>query len=410
MQTPVMFSGGSVAPSNSATNYCGLIGAQHNTAWTTVSTAQRIPIPVAGTISKLYARFPTLGTGTYALTVRKNGTDQTLTCTVDQAGTGTASDTSNSFTVAAGDLVDIKCIPSGTPTAQTEPVQISMLFEATASGESFILGGNRANTVSITTGTYFAPGWADFGSSTIAGSSSVMPTAGTIDKLYVNFPTAPGSGNTLAVTIYKNGSATGVTCSVADTATTGSDLSNSITVAQNDLISFFVQATAGTPAATYIRIGARFVPTVNGESVMFGGWAGVPAVAADRFVAASGAVNTGVTTESNAYNLVPVAFTAKKLTLSLVTGPGGGTRTRSIWLRQGTGTQADTSLTAVCTDAQTSANDNSNTVSVAVSDFIDIRTNSSASATSPGNMRTSMVAYIAPAAAGASMLTLLGVG
>ena len=49
--------------------------------------------------------------------VRKNGVDQSLTCTISGASATSASDTSHSFTVAAGDEIEIKIVPTSTPAA-----------------------------------------------------------------------------------------------------------------------------------------------------------------------------------------------------------------------------------------------------------------------------------------------------
>lgn len=405
MQTPIMLAMSATSLSNSVANYCSLLSVNGANPWTSNATNSQMPIPVAGTFSNLRIRFPATGSGTYAVTIQKNGSDTALTCTVNLASTSTASDLTHSFTVAAGDLVQIKVTPTSTPTAQTV-VQISMLFTATTSGESVLFGGTRSTTSSST--LYYSFGSAGAGSATAANTSMVCSTAGVIDKLYVNLSTAPTAGNSYAVEVFKNGSATGVTCTISDTATTGSDLTNTVSVSQGDLITV-KQTPTGTPAAMALRAGVRFTPTTNGESMLGCFFSTVPTANVDRFIAVSGS-SGDVSDETLVYNLAPVAFTAKKMALSLGTGPGGGTRTRSVWLRQGTGSQSDTSLTCTCTDTATTANDNSNTVSVAADDLIDIRTNSSASATSPSNMRVGVTAYIAPAATSAPNLLLLGVG
>ena len=65
-------------------------------------------VPAACTISKLYVKFTAFGTNndTGTWTVRKNGVDTTLTVTVTGATSG--SDTTHSFTAAAGDEISVK--------------------------------------------------------------------------------------------------------------------------------------------------------------------------------------------------------------------------------------------------------------------------------------------------------------
>lgn len=71
--------------------------------------------PSAATISALFVNLdlpPGIG-NSIAFTWRKAGSDQTLTCTVSGAVATTCSDTTHSFTVAQGDLIDIKLVTTG---------------------------------------------------------------------------------------------------------------------------------------------------------------------------------------------------------------------------------------------------------------------------------------------------------
>lgn len=75
-------------------------------------------MPVAGTLSDLRVRLDTApGAGkSYAFTVRKNGADTSVTCTVSEAATS-CSDTTNTAIFFSGDLISIESVPTGTPTA-----------------------------------------------------------------------------------------------------------------------------------------------------------------------------------------------------------------------------------------------------------------------------------------------------
>ena len=65
-------------------------------------------IPTAGTVKTLRVRHNTVGVGAANITytLRKNSTGTALTCTMAASGAD-ASDLANSFSVAAGDLLDI---------------------------------------------------------------------------------------------------------------------------------------------------------------------------------------------------------------------------------------------------------------------------------------------------------------
>lgn len=86
-----------------------------------------IPCPASGTLRALYVKAttgPTVSSG-HTFTVRKNGVDTTMTCTMAFATT-TAQDTSNSVSVTAGDTISIKT--TGTPTAGAINVIASLRF------------------------------------------------------------------------------------------------------------------------------------------------------------------------------------------------------------------------------------------------------------------------------------------
>lgn len=73
-----------------------------------VAEIAQIPVPFAGTIRNFYAHYETGSvTQNRVFTVRKNGVDTTLTCTVSASN---ANDTTHSFTVVAGDLISVKCV------------------------------------------------------------------------------------------------------------------------------------------------------------------------------------------------------------------------------------------------------------------------------------------------------------
>lgn len=83
------------------------------------ATEMQIPISRPGTIRNLRARVNGAGTDsqTVTFTVRKNGVDQALVATIDNAATGNATDLTHSFTVAAGDLLSIKVTKAAIVTA-----------------------------------------------------------------------------------------------------------------------------------------------------------------------------------------------------------------------------------------------------------------------------------------------------
>ncbi len=89
-----------------ATVYLGGIGVAASSTEYPLSIVRR-----AGTVRNLYCFLATApgGADTADFTVRKNGADQTVTCQIAAAATA-CNDTSNTFTVVAGDRISIKAV------------------------------------------------------------------------------------------------------------------------------------------------------------------------------------------------------------------------------------------------------------------------------------------------------------
>ena len=68
--------------------------------------SQRI-IPMAGTISNIIVRIDGSTTNDYKFTVYKNGIQTSLTCTITASGSTECNDMINSFTVQAGDTINL---------------------------------------------------------------------------------------------------------------------------------------------------------------------------------------------------------------------------------------------------------------------------------------------------------------
>ncbi|WP_304196851.1 hypothetical protein [Flavobacterium alvei] len=127
--TPVWVSGGTmmftgntnnVAASTANTTFYPVMGTISGTAVTTSSSAgTRTLISRDGTIRNLYVKSSTNpGSGnSYAISIRLNGSSTTLTATISGSNATSASNTTNSFTVVAGDEIEIQLAPNSNPTA-----------------------------------------------------------------------------------------------------------------------------------------------------------------------------------------------------------------------------------------------------------------------------------------------------
>lgn len=225
--------------SNSATQYNTFSNSQLNQQAT--ENLRYTQVPTSGTFKNLRIHLPSSpGSGkSFTFTVRKNGSDTSVTCAVSDANT-TCSDTSNSFTVAAGDNVNIKSVPSGTPT-QSIP-DYSLSFIADTDGEFFhhanlSTASNSANNYVYTNGS----GW-----NGTEANKRYYSAAITAKKIYVYFTSSPGSGKSWQRALRVNGSTSALTCTVSDTNTTCNN-TNDVSIANSDLVNL-ISVPSGTPA------------------------------------------------------------------------------------------------------------------------------------------------------------------
>lgn len=96
--------------------------------------SQQTPMPLAGTVKNLYVRTQTTqdAGGTLVITVRKNGSSQTLTLTIGAGATAnTFSDTTHSFTIAAGDLLTIQLVNNSPGSGSATIAGISLEIDPT---------------------------------------------------------------------------------------------------------------------------------------------------------------------------------------------------------------------------------------------------------------------------------------
>lgn len=353
-------------------------------------------VPIAGTISSMYARVGTaMSAGTYTFTVRKGASvgsalsDTTITCAVSSSSQ-TCNDTTHTVSVSAGEILDISITPASTPTAQTR-LQLGIVFDGTTAGESMILSGSSAGSTGSATG-YYVLGYEDTGPfSTETGARSVMPTGGTIDKLTASVISAPGVGKSRTYTLRKNGADTAITCQIAGAATSCTDSVNTVSVAAADLLSW-KEVAAGTPTGSAVAMDVRFLPTTDGESVMFGSTFTALSAGANSFQN-TGGLSNNYTTETDAYSLAPIAFTWKKLYTDFDTAPGAGT-SRLFAARIAGATQG---LTCTVSGTNKICNDTTNSASPVAGNIINWISTPTGTPAASTDIRISGVMFIQPA-------------
>lgn len=208
----------------------------------------------SGTIKNLYILLsadPGDDPEGYRITVRKNRVNQSLTVTIT-ADDVSGNDTVNSFTVAPGDLLSISIEPLNTPLAMS--MVWGMTFVADTDGESMLIAATdstmsnsatKYNRITAARGSLFVD---------TESLQSALGQNCTLRDLYIDLETAPGAGTSRKFTLFLNGVATSLTVTISDTAKTGSDTINSVTVAIGDEVSIETIPT-NTPDSTKLRFG-----------------------------------------------------------------------------------------------------------------------------------------------------------
>lgn len=117
---------GNAQNSGNATQRFLMLGNTGTTSPGTVESASQTVSPVAVTLDGLRVHLTTgIVTDTQTIKARINGVDTTITCTVAISGT-TASDTTHTALVAAGDLVSLGYQQSGTQAATSTVIKASL--------------------------------------------------------------------------------------------------------------------------------------------------------------------------------------------------------------------------------------------------------------------------------------------
>lgn len=379
MITPIIAST-ETAPSTSSTHYIAVNGGGSTTATDNRETVS----PIAGTIGDLHVDVgKTLGAGQYVFTLLVGGSTTSVTCTVTVRSCTSGATAS----VTAGQTLAFKIDPSGSPTALDAGAwTTAVTFTSTTAGQGLILASVNATNPSTTAKNYAQLGGGSITwNATEANISSLLPTAGTIDGLQVVVTTAPGSGAGWTFTVFKNGSATSLACSISGAVSrTCSDAiggGHSFTVVASDTISLeacpynTAGCTAGSaPAASGAKYSVMWSPTTAGEAVYMVTSTNLNNTVTRYSSLLGNSSTTGPTpTESTTAALAPVSLTWKKLYAQIDAGSAlSGAQTRSFVNRKGTGSgQSDGTITCTLNSTNTSScNDTTHTYSASAGDIL----------------------------------------
>jgi hypothetical protein len=332
--------GYSDGPSASATNFTIIGSSNTAVSWTTPESAAALPMPVTSTLSNLYVSLQVApGTGkSLAFTVMKNGSPTSLTVTISDTST-TATDVINTASFTAADTISLKCVPTGTPTVSG---RVAWNMQSSATGQPMFV-----NTQSSTTAATFGPIIGYGASTTESREVGIMPTGGTLSKLYVTVTAAPGVGNSKIFALRNGGVSQALTATISDANTSSNDTSNSATVAAGDRLAIQISV-SGAPTTSTAKYSLLFTPTNPTEFVTVFGIDLTPSTSVTNFAPPISIGSNWDTTESTKY-FIPGNYTMKKFYARTATASGAG-NAYTFTIRNNA---ADSLLTTTCTNTTT---------------------------------------------------------
>ncbi len=211
--------------------------------------------PTGGVIDKLYYRV-SVAPGAAAsaksrtLTINKDGSDQTVTALIFETAV-LGSDTSNSFSVAAGDKIAMAETIANTP---ANAIRVfGFRFVPTTNGESVQLARYSANPLAAADRYTNAAGSANGSVTSEATSHSLAPVAFVAKKLYVDLATAPGGATTRTMFLRRGLASTALTKQLTSTTTADNDSVNTVSIAAGDLINQMMTSSASVASTAQAR-------------------------------------------------------------------------------------------------------------------------------------------------------------
>ena len=244
--------------------------------------------PAAGTISNLRAYVTAARATNTTLKSRLNSADGGQSVTMTASTTGAFENTTNTDTIAVGDLFCVATVTgSGTDTLTLS--NVSVLYKPSTAGVTALGAGSTSATLGASLTRYYSPLGNMQALATESQTQQIAPFAGTASYL-ASRVSANASTTTATMVLRKNGADTAVTYTIPGGAT-GSfvDTSNSVSVSAGDLLS--IQGSGADGTVTFRSMSLRYTEaagpiagaasiTEDGDTVSSAGTVALKATAA----------------------------------------------------------------------------------------------------------------------------------
>jgi len=239
-----------------------------------------------GTAKKLYVKLtadPGTDPDAYSYTLRKDGGDTDLTCTI-VANDTTGDDTVHTVDLTSGDLINIEISPVDTPVVAPKAA-ISLVIEQDTKFEQQVMGW-QGSTLALRYETVVQSISSSWKVSELDAAQCVaIRQALSIFTVRVNI--APGVGESRTYTVMRNGVATDMAVTISGTDTTGTDSAHLVSLVAGDTVSLRSSATAGSAASTsywtILATTSEYLIVVTVEGVSSGERTVIAEAASDTF-------------------------------------------------------------------------------------------------------------------------------
>ncbi|MCJ7663304.1 MAG: hypothetical protein MUO24_03585 [Desulfobacterales bacterium] len=196
----------------------------------------QIIMPTAGTIKNMYVQTSQAAGNlkSWTFTLRKAG-DTALSVIITGVGVTTGNDIVNSVAVLPGDLISLGITAAGGPPGLTKG-QVGFTFLPTTPGES-VMGANWGAVNPHQTNDNYNNLWRGASSWAALANEALMAdllNGVTLKKLYIVLTVTPGATHSYTFTMRKNGADTALAVTIADPATSGNDIVNSVAMSDGD--------------------------------------------------------------------------------------------------------------------------------------------------------------------------------
>jgi hypothetical protein len=194
-----------------------------------------------------------------------------------------------------------------------------------------------------------------------------MPCAGTWSHHNVEISAAPGAGQNYTFSLRKNGAST-LPVTIANLATQGSNLADTVAVVAGDGVNINSLGSAGVAGGQQFRHCMIFEPTIDGQQPFFGLVIGNAAT--EVYFSVGGGQSANAASETQSKTVVPFAGKFKLFYARSVLGALGVGQTCTVTLRKN---GVDTALVLAMVAGDTDKNDIVTEVSFAAGDEVSLR-------------------------------------